>query len=94
MRGLEKGPKYHRRVVWVVKNLKKKNKKKKMEEYMVWIGSSRAVDRVFRMPPSVPMVSLLRGYVRAISMPPSSWGCDGGRISNLALDGPGCRSVG
>ena len=44
------------------------------------------MDRVFRMPLSVPMVSLVRSYVRTVRMPPSNWGCGAGRIANLALD--------
>ena len=44
----------------------------------VRIGSSRTVDLMFSMPPSLPMVSLVRSYVRAVRMPLSGWGFDGG----------------
>ena len=94
MRGLEKGPWYHRKVVWFVKNLKNKNKKKKGENMRVRIGSSLIEDLVFIVPPSLPMVSLVRSYVRAVRMPLSSWGFGGGRIANLALDEPDCHSAG
>jgi hypothetical protein len=60
----------------------------------VRIGSSRTVDLMFSMPPSLPMVFLTRSYVRAVRMPLSGWGIDGGRIANLALDEPDCRSAG
>ena len=52
----------------------------------VQIGSSRTVDFIFSMPPSLPMVSLVRSYVRVVRMSLSGWGIDGGRIANLALD--------
>ena len=39
VRGLKGGPCFHQKLVWVVKNLKNKNKKKKMEKYKVRIGS-------------------------------------------------------
>ena len=35
----------------------------------VQIGSSRIVDFIFIMPPSFPMVSLVRNYVRVVHMP-------------------------
>ena len=54
----------------------------------VRIGSSRTVDLMFSMPPSLPMVLLMRSYVRAVCMLLSGWGIDGGRIANLALDEP------
>ena len=94
MRGLEEGPWYHRKVTWVMKNLKNKNKKKKGENVRVQIGSSRIVDFSCGVPPSLPMVSLVHSYVRAVCMPQSAWGFDGGRIANLALDKPYCHSVG
>ena len=50
------------------------------------IGSSRIVDFVFSVHPSSAMVSLVCNYVRAVHMPLSGWGFDGGRIANLALD--------
>ena len=71
-----------------------KNENKEKEDMRVQVESSRIVDFIFDMPPSLPMVSLVRIYVRTVRMPPSSWGCDEGRIANLALDEPGCRSVG
>ena len=60
----------------------------------VRIGSSRTVDLMFSMPPYLPMVLLARSYVRAVHMPLSGWGIDGGRIANLALDEPDCCSAG
>ena len=48
----------------------------------------------FSMPPYLPIVSLVRSYVRAVRMPQSGWGLDGGRIANLALDEPDCHSAG
>ena len=60
----------------------------------VRIGSSRTVDFIFSMPPSLPMVSLVRSYVRVVRMSLSGWGIDGGRIVNLALDEPDCHSAG
>ena len=94
MRGLKKIPWYHRKVMWVVRNLKNKNKRKKRKNMRVRIGSSRIVDFVFSVPPSLPMVSLLHSYVRAVRMPQSGWGFDGGRIANLAVDEPDCHSAG
>ena len=44
----------------------------------VRIGSSRTVDLVFSMPPSLPMVFLTRSYVRVVRMPLSGWGIDEG----------------
>ena len=40
----------------------------------VRIGSSRIVDFIFTMPPSLPMVSLVRSYVRVVHMPQFGWG--------------------
>ena len=60
----------------------------------VRIGSSRIVDFVFSVPPSLPMVSLMRSYARAVRMPQSGWDFDGGQIANLALDEPDCQFVG
>ena len=95
IRGLERGPWHHQKVMWVVKNLKNKNKKKKVEKYE---GPNRVNPYRglfnFNMPPSLPMVSLVRSYVRAVHMPQSSWGCDGGRIANLALDESDYHSAG
>ena len=60
----------------------------------VQIGSSRIVDFIFIMPPSFPMVSLVRNYVRVVHMPQFGKGCDGGRIANRAPDELDCRSAG
>ena len=60
----------------------------------VRIGSSRIVDLMFSMSPSLSMVFLMHSYVRAVRMPLSGWGIDGGRIANLALDEPDYRSAG
>ena len=60
----------------------------------VRIGSSRTEDLASSVAPSLPMVSLVRSYVRAIRMPRSGWGLDGGRIANLALDKPNYHSAG
>ena len=59
----------------------------------VRIGSSRTVDLMFSMPLSLPMVFLMRSYVRAVHMLLEGWGIDGGRIANLALEEPDCRSA-
>ena len=59
-------------------NLKDKNKKKEGENMKVRIGSSRTVDLMLSMPPSLPMVFLTRSYVRAVRMPLAGWGIDGG----------------
>ena len=58
------------------------------------IGSSRTLDLMFSMPPSLPTVSLVHSYVRTVRMPLSGWGFVGGRIANLALDKPDCHSTG
>ena len=80
--------------MWVVKDMKNKNKKKKKKNMRVPIGSNRIVDLIFSRPPPLPMVSLVRSYVRVVRMPLSGWGFDGGRIANLALDEPECHSAG
>ena len=59
-----------------------------------WIRSSRIEDLAFIVSPSLPMVSLVRSYVRTVRVPQSGWGLDGGRIANLALDEPDCHSAG
>ena len=59
----------------------------------VWIGSSHIVDFVFTMPPSWPMVFLVRNYVRVVHMPQLGWGFDEGRIANLSLDELDCHSL-
>ena len=60
----------------------------------VRIGSSRIVDFVFSVPPSLPMVFLVRSYVRAVRMPLPGWGFDRGWIASLALDEPDFNSTG
>ena len=60
----------------------------------VRIGPSCTVDLMFNLPPSLPMEFLTRSYARAVRMPLSGWGVDGGRIVNLDLDEPDCRSAG
>ena len=64
--------------MWVVGNLKNKNKKKKKKNMRVQIGSNRIVDLISSMPLSLPMVFSMRSYVRAVCMPLSGWGFDGG----------------
>ena len=59
----------------------------------VRIGSNRIVDLIFSRPPSLPMLFLVRSYVRVVHMPLSSWGFNGGWIANLALDEPDCHSL-
>ena len=58
------------------------------------IGPIRIVDFIFIMPPSFPMVSLVRNYVRVVHMPQFGRGWDGGRISNRAPDELDYHTVG
>ena len=55
---------------------------------------SRIVGRALVVPPPMPMVFLVHNYVRAVHMPLSSWGIDGGRTASLALDEPDYHSAG
>ena len=68
--------------------------KKKSESMCVQGRSSRIVDHSLVMPPSLPMVFLVRSYARAIRMPRLGGDFEGGRISSPALDEPSCRSAG
>ena len=52
----------------------------------IQIGSSRIVDFIFNMPPSLAVVSLVRSYVRVVHMPQFGWDSDGGLIANRAPD--------
>ena len=60
----------------------------------VQIRLSRIVDLILDMPPSLPMVFLVRSYVRAVHIPRLGGGFDRGRIANQVLDEPNCRSAG
>ena len=71
-----------------------KTRRKRWSNMLVRIGSSRIVDPMFSMPPSLPMVFLTRSYVRAVRMPLSGWGIGRGRSANLALDERDCCSAG
>ena len=75
MRGLEKGPLVPSEGEVGCKEPKKiKIRRKKKKDMRVQIGSSRIVDFIFNMPPSLPMVSLVRSYVRVVHMPQFGWG--------------------
>ena len=50
--------------------------------------SSRIADHKLAMPPSMPMVFLVRSYVRAAQMPPLDRDWDGGQIASQDLDEP------
>ena len=64
--------------MWVVENLKRKNGVKKKIDG----GMSHIVDFILDMPPSSPMVFLVRSYEHAVHTPLLGWGEDRGRIAN------------
>ena len=53
--------------MWVVENLKNKVKKKVDMRVQVWL--SHIVDFILDMPPSSPMVPLVRSYAHAVHTP-------------------------
>ena len=57
------------------------------------VGSGRIAGIVLIVPPSFPMVFLVRSYVRVAHMPQFGRGCDGGRIANRAPNELDCRMV-
>ena len=61
---------------------------KKRESMSAQIRLSRIVDHDQVMPPSLPMVFLVRSYVHAVRMPPLGRDWDGGQIANSARDEP------
>ena len=95
IRGLERGPCYHQKVMWVVKNLKnKKENKGKRKNMKVRVGSIRIVDFVLSVPPSLPMVFLVRSYARGVRMPRLGGVFDGAQIASPTLDELNCHSEG
>ena len=78
--------------MWVVRNLKNKRKEKKKYEGVD--RSSRILDFIFTMPPSLPMVSLALSDVRVVRIPQFGWGWDGGRSASRSPDQLDCRVAG
>ena len=72
--GHGKRPWYRRKGDVGCKEPGKKKKENKKGNVSVMIGSSRIVDIVLIMPPSFPMVFLVRNYVRVVHMPQSGRG--------------------
>ena len=60
----------------------------------VQVRLSRIVDFILDMPPSSPMVFLVRNYEHAVHTPLLGWGEDRGRIANRAPDELDHRSTG
>ena len=54
---------------------------------LVWL--SHNVGRVLAVPPPMPMVFLVRNYVRVARISSLDWDWDGGRIARRALNVPG-----
>ena len=67
MRGLERGPLVLSKGDVGCKEPEKIKIRKK--DMRVQIGSSHIVNFIFNMPPSLPMVSLVRSYVRVVHIP-------------------------